>query len=53
MTTFDRFCSYVDTAHEMAPRLPRDATYGQVVDKLADAGFLSTTAGELQSLAPA
>lgn len=50
MTTFDRFCSYVDAAHTMAPRLPRDATYGQVVDALADAGFLGTTAGELQSL---
>jgi hypothetical protein len=50
MTTFDRFCSYVDAAHKMAPGLPRDATYGQVVDALANAGFLGTTAGELQSL---
>jgi hypothetical protein len=50
MTTFARFCSYVDAAHKMAPRLPRSATYGQVVAAFADAGFLGTTAGELQIL---
>jgi hypothetical protein len=51
MTTFDRFCNYVDAAHKMAPRLPRGATYAQVVAALADAGFLGATAGELQTLA--
>jgi len=50
MTTFDRFCNYVDAAHKMAPQLPQGATYGQVVAALADAGFLGATVGELQSL---
>jgi hypothetical protein len=50
MTTFARFCSYVDAAHKMALRLPRGATYGQVVAALADACFVGTTAGELQIL---
>jgi hypothetical protein len=35
----------------MVPRLPRGATYGQVVAALADAGFVGATAGELQILA--
>jgi hypothetical protein len=51
MTTFDRFCNYVDAGHQMAPRLPRNATYGQMVAALADAGFRGATAGELQILA--
>ncbi len=51
MTTFDRFCNYVNAAHKMAPRLPRGATYAQVVAALADAGFLGATAGELQTFA--
>ncbi|MFL5267854.1 MAG: hypothetical protein ACJ8AH_14885 [Stellaceae bacterium] len=50
MTTFDRFCNYVDAAHKMTPRLPRGATYAQVVAALADAGFLGATAGELETL---
>jgi hypothetical protein len=51
MTTFDRFCNYVDAARKMASRLPPGATYAQVVAALADAGFLGATAGELQTLA--
>ena len=51
MTTFKRFCSYVDAARKSARRLPRGATYAQLVAALADAGFLGATAGELQALA--
>jgi hypothetical protein len=50
LTTFDRFCNYVDAAHKMVPRLPQSVTYDQVVAAFADAGFLGATAGELQSL---
>lgn len=50
MTTFTRFCDYVDTTRKMRLSLPDGATYGQVVDGLARAGFLGATAGELQSL---
>ena len=50
MTTFSRFCDYVDAMRKARPSLPNGATYGQVVDGLARAGFLGTTAGELQSL---
>jgi hypothetical protein len=48
MTTFRRFCEYVDAAHKI--QLPRGASYGQVVAGLADAGFVGATAGELQTL---
>jgi hypothetical protein len=51
MTTFRRFCEYVDAAHKMRPKVPRDASYGQVVAALADAGFEGATAGELKTLA--
>jgi len=51
MTTFDRFCRYVDAAHKIRPRLPSSATYGQVVAALADAGFRGATAVELRTLA--
>src|SRR5260370_38212035 len=51
MTTVERVCNYVNAAHKMAPRLPRGATYAQVVAALADAGFLGATAGELQTFA--
>src|SRR5215469_6778995 len=50
MITFNRFCTYVDAANKMTARLPRGATYGQVVAALADAGFVGTTARELLSL---
>jgi hypothetical protein len=50
MTTFERFCSYIDAAHKIKPRLPSGARYGQVVAALADAGFLGATASELQTL---
>ena len=49
MTTFSRFCSYVDAAHKI--QLPQGSTYSQVVVALADGGFLGTTAGELETLA--
>jgi len=51
MTTYARFCNYVDAGHKMVARLPQNATYGQMVAALADAGFLGATAGELQILA--
>src|ERR1700733_15072784 len=51
MTTFRRFSEYVDAAHKMRSRIPRDASYGQVVAALADAGFVGATAGELRTLA--
>jgi hypothetical protein len=51
MTTFRRFCEYADAAHKMRPKVPRDASYGQVVAALADAGFVAATAAELQTLA--
>jgi hypothetical protein len=50
MTTFRRFCEYVDAAHKMSPTVPHGASYGQVVAALADAGFLGATAGELRTL---
>ncbi len=51
MTTFRRFCEYADAARKMRSQIPSDASYGQVVAALADAGFVGATAGELQSLA--
>jgi hypothetical protein len=51
MTIFRRFCEYADAAHKMRPRISRDASYGQVVEALADAGFVGATAGELKALA--
>jgi hypothetical protein len=51
MTTFRRFCEYVDAAHKMRPTVPDGASYGQVVAALADAGFVGATAGALRTLA--
>jgi hypothetical protein len=51
MTTFRRFCEYVDAAHKMSPTVPHGASYGQVVAALADAGFVGATVGELPTLA--
>jgi len=51
MTTFRRFCEYADAARRMRSKIPCDASYGQVVAVLADAGFVSATVGELQTLA--
>jgi hypothetical protein len=51
MTTFRRFCEYADAAHKTRSKIPRDASYGQVVAALADAGFFGATAGELRKLA--
>jgi hypothetical protein len=50
MTTFGRFCGYVDAGRKMV-RPPRGAPYSEVVTALADAGFLGATAGELLGLA--
>jgi hypothetical protein len=50
MTTFRRFCEYVDAAHKMWPTVPHGASYSQVVAALGDAGFVGATAGELKSL---
>jgi hypothetical protein len=50
MTTFRRFCEYADAARTMRSKVPHDASYGQVVAALADAGFVGATAGELQTL---
>jgi hypothetical protein len=50
MTTFRRLCEYADAAHKMGSKVPGDASYGQVVAALADAGFAGATAGELQTL---
>jgi hypothetical protein len=50
MTTFRRLSEYVDAAREMRCKISRDASYGQVVEALADAGFVGATAGELRTL---
>jgi hypothetical protein len=51
MTTFRRFCEYVDAAREVRAKVPRDASYGRFVAALADAGFVGATARELTTLA--
>ena len=50
MTTF-RPSANTPTPCIRCAQAPRDASYGQVVAALADAGFVGATAGELRTLA--
>jgi hypothetical protein len=47
MITFRRLWEYIDAAHKMKTK---SASYGHVVEALADVGFVGATAEELRTL---